>query len=942
MDIREIHIEHFGCWQDVSIRSLSPGLNIIHLDDGARPVEFAEFVNGMLFGFASDCPVAAGTLVFGDNKQGWSLERDQSGGLDAWQLIVDSKVPRDQTDQLEKLRGESVSARLVSSPGIPPEERWTWLARNPSFLPDNKPGVDLEPLQATSQLSLVPHGKVLERLGEEREELLNQISSIRRHATVEVIDPTPEPVQPEVEKQPNARGPADKRILIAELKDELRRLRQQIEPLRAAIGLADRWNELRELESTKKRDDTVEVGSLERALSELRSLDEERRLAVKPPPKRKKKRRREPARRSDDSRSVRKLLAKREWVLDQTTADELANDDEHAGELQHAMRLFEKAETDHRRLLRQLHEFNSKTGFDWSTALVDDHSTSSEIGDDSPLAHEPPERQLAELKRRRLWVREEFRYLAEKQETTQVDIWITILFILSVASLFGTLLIASPAARWTLTAMGFGGIVCSGALKMALDLRAARNLARSQERLHRLDREILMMTERVLGDRQQEELLRRRTQEKLHALQLQQDVSEAERRADSAEVGFRELLDRCGLPVNLNPDEARKALRRKSTESDGIGDPKLRRWIHRARSLVRRGSRERPASDPLTLLQQLDELLEAPPRKEQSVAETEIESRVDRREQLSRIERRQNAILRKTGFEDAYALESAIRRAKLEEDRRGRASRLRRELTIAIEGTSEPTEVRELLDGASAADLNQQYDERQRVLAETERALAHHESAAESTAEPVERTPEQKPPQRIITERKFDATSQHRLDLLRMQLSVVETRFRYAMRAAQSGAILKQLAPGLLSAASQNASSGGLRYLPALTQDRWQSIGLEPSGQFLLYSGDETQPLEPDSESAAAAWLAIQLDVAGRSQQQGAAAPLVLFADELLASPAAGRIFSTLQLAADEGIQMLLLVGGRQLANQLAETDVPAVRVLLQEEPPKLRVVNAG
>ena len=429
----------------------------------------------MLFGFDSDCARAAGTIVFEDRTRKWTLERDQSGGLDAWHLTGDESLPRDQAAAIERLRGSVNDAQLLSPISIPKQDRWAWLSRyGSSILVNGNNGNHRDSLTAAANLSLTPHGKVLERLGAEREELLDAIASLRKRQTLRVVRADEQPIAIPL-PEPKAETPkpvADHRVLIADLKDELRRLQRQIEPLRMAVDLAPRWRELQELESTRQRVKSLDLDSLERSLAELQSLDQERHaLEAKPVETPKPKKRRVRKRNNTDAfRAARKLLSKREWVLDQATAIQLTTVDEHTGELQHAIRLLEQAESDHRRLLRQLHDFNTRTGFDWSTALVDDHSVPQEIGEDSPLAHEPPERQLAELKRRRLWVREEFRYLVERQQSTHFDVWIAILFILSVAALFGILLVASPTARWILTALGFGGIVSSGALKMSLDL----------------------------------------------------------------------------------------------------------------------------------------------------------------------------------------------------------------------------------------------------------------------------------------------------------------------------------------------------------------------------------------------------------------------------------------------------------------------------------------
>ena len=71
---------------------------------------------------------------------------------------------------------------------------------------------------------------------------------------------------------------------------------------------------------------------------------------------------------------------------------------------------------------------------------------------------------------------------------------------------------------------------------------------------------------------------------------------------------------------------------------------------------------------------------------------------------------------------------------------------------------------------------------------------------------------------------------------------------------------------------------------------------------------------------------ALQIDFA-----DSFAVPLVLLADHVLGTPSVQTTLRCLKKVADNGVQVLLLAGNRQLVNQLVEADLPCVRLSLQE-----------
>ena len=65
MDISDIRLEQFEAWEHVHIPTLSSGLNVIHLDAGARAIDFSRFLHGVLCGFEEKLgQTSAGSLSF--------------------------------------------------------------------------------------------------------------------------------------------------------------------------------------------------------------------------------------------------------------------------------------------------------------------------------------------------------------------------------------------------------------------------------------------------------------------------------------------------------------------------------------------------------------------------------------------------------------------------------------------------------------------------------------------------------------------------------------------------------------------------------------------------------------------------------------------------------------------------------------------------------------
>ncbi len=772
MDIRDIRLERFGAWEHVQVSHLSPGLNVVFLDDGARAVDFSRFIQGMLVGFESTLGNShAGTLTFvepievapskanptahASGNTIWRLDRfERRDGQEAWQLQIDDRSPTSDSGLLRRLLSNQshdiLEHLFVPSTTIDDGKslaRWNWLAQNRDLLESVHSSKTIKAprtskshpfLRSAAELELTPHGRLLAELGAKRESLLERIAYCRaelvrthrssnkparqkpsknREAVKAAEPPATKPTTVVVPEKPVPTPPTIDPNLVADLQEELRQIRLQLPAVRLAADLADGWRELKKLR-TNLRDSNRDIQQLKAALSEFQLLEDEKQdyrktMARKPRTVAAKPKR-------SDEYTVRRLLEQRDWVTEaanQPTSLIDVSNDQH-DELRHTAHLLITARREQDSTQRRLAEFTKRTQFDW-TRLYDDPLPPAKRRLDQGLdvSGEPPERRLAELKRRRMWIREENRHVLDRLEfMPQIMTWLAILFTLSVCSVLGTLLVTSHALQWCMLALGLGGMVCTGALKLSLELRNSQRLNRSRERLQQIDDEILLATEQSLNKRQDAAAVRRIAEERLFAIQLQQDATEAGHRLDSAETTFRELLDIVGLPLSLSPENVDRVLRRRERAMESSDDRrrahgKLRKWIKRTRDTIERIDGIRPGKDPINLLAELEIVFDQLRDQEHVLERNAVDSKFERtlrdeaRVQLRRIEKRQRSILRKSNVEDQFALESEITSAESATRNRRRFERLQRELNVSLSVNDDPDEVRELLESHDAESL---------------------------------------------------------------------------------------------------------------------------------------------------------------------------------------------------------------------------------------------
>jgi|GEM_PF-3950014 len=1009
MELRDIRLEQFAAWEHVQIAPLDAGLNVIFLDDDARPIDFSRFLHGVVAGFEPKRgQTTAGSMTFvrrdraSRRSQLWRLDRHaRRDGQQTWQIQIDGDEPSTDVALLRQLSG-----------GLPPEymerlflptadldetskaERWNWLARQTQlcedlFATDVEPSqsspVDHPTLREMASVSLTSHGRVLEDLGKQRDVLLEKIAEMRakprqtKQTPKLVSKPIPKPKPPpasapKIHREVPRETTEHEQHLIADTQEELRQLGLQLPPMRLATELADRWRELKLLqrEVSDESKSRTDLDRMKATLSEYQLLEDEkqdyRKTLAKP-----KSSSRSKGRRSDEH-TVRRLLEQRDWVTQACARPVAAYDitSDQYDELRHASHLLQSARRDHERSQRRLAEFARRTSFDWSRLFEDPIArVKSEIAADSPVHREPPPSRLAELKRRRLWVREEHRSLLGRQEfQPQIHTWLAILVTLSICAILGTLLATTSLAQWMMLAFGLGGLVSSGALKLSLELRSSRKLNRAKDRLQQIDAEVLALTEEIMSDKQDDAALRRRAEERLYAIQLQEDATEENRRLDSAESSFRELLDVHGLPLHLSPGELERTLKRRqpksirsgSSEQRQKGNSRLRKWIKKARDTAERIDGIRPGKDPIDLLSTLEMLFDrlrdqvhskGGSDRNEVDAQFARQIRNDAREQLRLLEKRQRQLLRRFKVDDQFALESAIETMDLERKKRVRADRLERELATAIDMHDDPEDVREFLDAFDAQSLRTRLSESIRRQTELQAELTRLQAIASKPRAPLPVETELEVPVEAIEESELHEAevptvtqvtvleadpNALELDRLRLQLAVVQTKIRKSLRWSQSAATLRRVAQSLIdrkpAKAKPSASSVTMPFLSKLTSGRWQAMAKTPQG-IVLQNGRTQASLSQSRgqshDDSDLAWLALRLTYAEWLHKRGRGFPLIFLADSLFDSPNAVRTFEVLRDVAAAGVQCLLLSSDRQIANQLTEGGAPLVRVGLRE-----------
>lgn len=921
MHIRRIRINRFGCWEDLVIPALEACLDVIHLDDGGRPAEFARFLAGMLFEFGDEERNVEGSIEVGDSPPYLSLSRLVShDGRRQWRLSQAGKPIADSAAGLRRVQGDIdpiLTSRLLFPHGTL-EERWEWLTQNPDvvdwLLGQNHPAYPS--IESLSHLSLSRHGCLIQELGEQRDHLIEEIG---RHY---IQMPAPPIV---------ASRHVPQEVVLAELTDELRVLKRKLVPLKAAHEIADKWQELQRLESldTGARN----VGELRALLSEYRELNDEardceralQRALARP-------QQRNSAETSDQEFEIRQLLDREHWVRQiacHDVSDDAGTDTspnaELEREIQRAARLLENAQRENARRQRDLLDFAEAHGLDMANLGAQEEDATNEraeLNADDPIARQPPEQKLAELKRRRLWVNEERVWLLGRQQlSSNMLLTVALLFSLSIASLFGVLLVATPPYQWALTALGLCGIVASGAVKLTYERRMARLLCRAVERLQRIDREAAALLEDVLD--QDDLTVEARTGQRAKALQLRLDATEARRRLDSAEASFRELLAAAGLPVNLSPAEAMEAVGKRRIRGSVSENKRptaqarrLRRWLKRARKAVYSVDGYRPTQDPIELLELLEEIyqrLRGQSRKPTTVSRPGNGDKVKRaRRDLKRIETRQSEILGLAGVADDYALSTELKAAEQDADTIRRIKSLGKEINVTIECHEDGAEIRELLERFNPNDLGARYNAAMQAKTDVE-----HE---------FRRLPSDSPVKQVREMSEAERSTEH----LRLQLGVIETRLRQAIRAGQTGMVLRRIASEILH--GNQDKTADMSYLRRMT--KWDSVELD-GNRFVLQNANERIAVDDLAHDSQLAWLALQMMAVSKLRRSGGAVPLVLLADELFSDNVDFRVLNVLQELGQSGLQILLLVGKHGIVRQLTDAGVPIVRIGLREEHPR-------
>lgn len=930
MDIREIRIDQFGCWQDVVVNSLPLGMNVIHLDDGGQPVEFSRFLHGVLFGFEKGRKLSAGgALVFADADEMVSVDR-QISSRDKARLRVkrDGRVVENSdraVRQLQALMEPMLASRVfVPASDVRPQEHWQWLAKQPNLTgklvkasPKQSPPLrEIADPNLAAELENDAHSLTVEsnRLRERIETLQTQLAATQVQKT-----------------KASAAKFSD-----AELDDELRMLRHRLEPLEFAVSLADQWRECRSLHSPKP--DLAQLKRWRGVFAKYKNAEQQKESIHQTLLKGRK-------RRSGSSRSeeisgtsrpskqriaVQRLLRQRPWIertiehTDQAISSPISSLD--AG-LRHAAELTIAAKRDADRSEASWERFITETGFDWS-----DHSTANvmmrrEIDENSPLAAAPLTQQLEELKRRRLWIMQEYQCLRSRQTlSSQVRLWIAILFVLSIASLFGTLVVVSHFSQFVLLSLGLAGMASSGATKMALEKRVARLLGKTRDRLSHLDQEITSVTERMWDEEKANGLAAAREQQHNHATTLRDQIVESNRRLESAEIAFREALVSNAFSPSLSPADVLQLNspepKWKTNEMPRSSSPsRLERWKKAARKLIHHIDGECHDVRATALLDQLERIESrwahrssvTTPTKN-TVTSTPVADVRRLKAELQRLEKIQRKLLKREKMHDVFELESAIEKALNHKKRYARWQRLNRDLKLRID-THE--------DGGDARELLEMYDQEE-LLRRIAAIDAHRKELEELRSQQTRRSMVQ-PISQDDVQQELLATQDAHADVEVRLKAVSQARLR-----------LKESLPVVESTPSPQPSRLQQQLqelLLQLTAGEFDTLNFE-GGHFSLCSTqfDRTIPLESKSDEAAVAWLAVRVLLARELQaSRGQTLAMVVLVDELFATKYAMQVYRTLANLVDEGQQVLMLAASQTTVNQLVDAGVSAVRIGLRE-----------
>lgn len=927
MDIREIRIDQFGCWQDVAVHSLPQGVNLIHLDDGGRPADFSRFLYGVIFGFEDHKTHAGGAITFQDGEAAVTIDRQMSSrGISALRTKRNGQLQQ-ESRFLEAQAQASIDPRLAARFFIPVDPdvaaNWTWLRAHPALirqLMDQESASQPNPeLRSVDQL-FVRDDSAIRGLRSERNRIALQLEecSNRLESAVQLESQRPAP-----------------KLTLAEIEDELRMLRSQQVPLKEALLLVDKWKNWNKLRQPEGDDNDVEA--LREAFAKYKSSEKQKRkyqrVLTQRSPKKSRTKVSNTRERPRDTQelAVRRLLEKRDWVL-KVSAESLRPDvvDPSAcgsPEIRHAVGLVRAAQEASERAERALRVFTAKTGFDWSELDASPSVSRSEISADSPLADAPLSEQLEELKRRRVWVEQEYQCLLGRQSlSSQVRLWVAILFVLSIASLFGTLVVVSHVGQFVLIAMGLSGMASSGAIKMSLEKRAARKLRRAQDRLHQIDREIALVTEELWDEEEAKGLAAAREEQRIEAGHLQAKIAEANRRLDSAELAFREMLIAKGMSPTLSLDAA---LQHERYLSDGQADlareptnPKLARWVKAARKHIRRLEGECHSDAPTDLLATLDLILTRYHRRDQVAIpkrrprdHSEAEKKRAARRELHRLDKLQHSILRRARVHDVYELESAIEKSERRNETRRKWQQLDRELSLQLDTHEDGREIRDMLEMYDAPELQRRSDE-----------LEQHRSELESMRRrQASTTPDLQLDCNVVD-------LQAEFAALQTQLASTESKLHELEAAEQShGKVAVQQHRVIENRKPRFA------FLQRMTGGRFDSMYWSDD-RLLLANQETNQVLTPaeDSEESRLAWLALRLRLATTKRVASGqeSLPLVLLADDLFTTKYAAAIYDVLATVEQNGLQILLLSGEQNVVNHLVDAGASAVRIGLRAERP--------
>ncbi len=989
MNIREIQIGKFRQWSQLSISELTPELNVIHVRAAGDVLSIPHFVRSILFGSGSPpSDVAFGALCVECRDGRFLIQRTSAAGDAASETL---RILRDGDlaelnhaahSRLVEGISEEVAAALFldASDLATPEQqlgRWQQLGLTEQLFPA-KSSQDTQALDAARRA-------VASLAGDCASDGLASLIASRARLLAEIGQKLRNVRQGAFEKTEDLGSDA----IVSDLRDEIAELSRRQEPLAAAWKLRNKWKRFGQLRQriVAARDNPAE---LEQHLEKLGQIERQRHTAsrrlqrcqrlqakltaIKPRPN------------AEIENRLRQLLDQRDWLQ----ARHSINDSPEKPESSRLSRV-RPSPTDRRvldtssraelsavaatirrlaaarREARQRHEQIARRLVRLEEQLP--LRANGENGFPPPPSDETVDRdrqlklldlRLEVLDRQVHGLRAECRRWLRRQVLPMpMAMALAVLFGASVACAGGGMIFSTHGTQSLLVLTGLVGMVTAGTLKVTFEQSAGRRLAARRRELLRLNCEIeearvlragLTLPEpdeqayasdpRIATAGQQQDVA------SVERIRLQRQLGDAENNVRASNNAYGRALARYQLAASLTPAQAVRSLRQRlltelsdetppradiDLASQSDDEQRIKDWRKAARRLLKDANFEdAPSRDVHELLDQLDACFQ----QQRQAGRERDESRRKRnvlRRRIAALRRnvrqateQRCAELARAGATDLDELRQRLSKAVEIEPAAREAARLEREIAQLIVGHARGSEIRQLLEQRSAEEIEEQHKQVKHSLAELDSQLKLAQSAKPAIH--------------------FDHAGTREVAQLRLRLETVEEQIRRAIRRSRAVGLassgLAELSP---NAPTRAVAEGASRYLRALSEGSYQTLGAESSGDWYLedarrrrISWHEVTEIA-DRRNAA---LALRMTMIDSLAHVGRNMPLVMGADHVVNynGPSVATANVLRQFARNH--QVLLVTHHADVAEWYESQGVPVVSIYRAAEFPKQPPAN--